>query len=51
LEKNARIIVVAGKHAGKRGELIELKPERKMAELKINNKKMNILIKHIVVTE
>jgi small subunit ribosomal protein S4e len=51
LEKNAKIVVIAGKHAGKRGNLIELKPERKMAELKINNKKMNILIKHIIVTE
>ena len=51
LEKNAKIVVVAGKHSGKRGSLIELKPERKMAELKINNKKMNILIKHIIVTE
>ena len=51
LEKNAKIVVIAGKHAGKRGNLIELKPERKMAELKIDNKKMNILIKHIIVTE
>jgi small subunit ribosomal protein S4e len=51
LEKSAKIVVVAGKHAGKRGSLIELKTERKMAELKINNKKMNILIKHIIVTE
>ncbi len=51
LEKNAKIIVVAGKHAGKRGTLIGLKVERKMAELKIGDKKMNILIKHIMVTE
>jgi len=51
LEKNAKVIVVAGKHSGKRGSLVELKSERKMAELKIDNKKMNILIKHVIVIE
>ena len=51
LEKNAKIVVIAGKHSGKRGTLIELKSERKMAELKIDSKKMNILIKQLIVTE
>jgi len=51
LEKGAKIIVIGGKHLGKKGNLIELKPERKIVELKIDNKKMNILIKHIMVTE
>lgn len=51
LEKGAKIFVIAGKHAGSRGDLLELKPKRKMAELKIGKEKRNILIKHIIATE
>ena len=51
LEKNAKAIVVAGKHAGERGIIMELKPKRKMVELKVKDKKMNILIKQIIVIE
>jgi small subunit ribosomal protein S4e len=51
LEKGAKIVVFAGKHAGERGTLVKLKPERKMASLKIDKKEIDILIKQIMVTD
>jgi len=51
MKEKANAIVFAGKHTGKKGTIIKIKPERKMVELQIENKKTNILIKQIMVVE
>ncbi len=51
LKEKAKIIIVEGKHAGKKGILEELESKSKMAKLKINGKKINVLIKQIMVVE
>jgi small subunit ribosomal protein S4e len=51
LKEGANVIVFAGKHAGKRGEILKLKKERKMASLDTKKEKINVLIKQIMVTE
>jgi len=51
LKEKAKVIVFAGKHAGKQGEVRKLKPERKMANLKTGDGEINVLIKQIMVVE
>ena len=51
LKEKAKVIVVAGKHAGKRGELSKIDSQHKMVELKTDGGDINILIKQIMVTE
>ena len=51
LEEKVNVIVVAGKHTGKRGIINKIKSERKMVELDIDKKKINVLIKQIMVIE
>ena len=51
LKDKVKIIVIEGKHAGKKGVLEKLKPERKMAKLNIEGKEINVLIKQIMVVE
>lgn len=51
LEKGANIFITDGKHAGSKGNLMELNTEKKMAEVKINNEKKNVLIKQIMAIE
>jgi small subunit ribosomal protein S4e len=51
LKESAKVIVFAGKHAGKRGKILKLKPERKMASLDVGKEKINVLIKQMMVTE
>jgi len=51
LKEKSKVIVVAGKHAGKQGVLRKLKPERKMASLDVIGEDINVLIKQIMVVE
>ena len=51
LKENANVIIFAGKHAGKRGKIIKLKPERKMASIDTKKEKINALIKQIMVID
>jgi len=51
LKKGAKVFVFAGKHTGKRGIIEEIISERKMAKIKVNNDKINVLIKQIIAFE
>ncbi len=51
LKENAKVIVFAGKHSGKRGTILKLKDERKMSSLEAKGEKINVLIKQIMVIE
>lgn len=51
LKEGAKIVVIAGKHAGERGTLKKLKEERKMAALNVEGNEVNVLIKQIMVTD
>lgn len=51
LEEKTKIMVFAGKHAGETGEIIKLKNERKMASIKTEGEKINILIKQLMRIE
>ncbi len=51
LVEKAKVIVFAGKHAGKKGTIEKLKLERKMASVKFNDNKINVLIKQLMVIE
>ncbi|RLG12345.1 hypothetical protein DRN73_02870 [Candidatus Pacearchaeota archaeon] len=51
LKENAKVIIFAGKHSGKRGKIIKLKPERKMASIDTKKEKINALIKQIMVID
>lgn len=51
LKEKANVIVIAGKHAGKKGTIEKLKLERKMSSIKFGEDKINVLIKQIMVVE
>jgi small subunit ribosomal protein S4e len=51
LKEKARVIVFAGKHAGKTGVIENLNLEEKTAKVKTSEKEINILIKQIMVIE
>lgn len=51
LKEKARVIVFAGKHAGKTGVIESLNLEDKVAQIKHNDKEINILIKQLMVIE
>jgi small subunit ribosomal protein S4e len=51
LKEKAKAMVFTGKHAGKRGQIEKIKPERKMVSLKTDKEKINVLIKQIMVIE
>jgi len=48
-KKNA--FVFAGKHSGARGKINKINLKNKMAELNVGNKKINVLIKQLMVIE
>jgi len=50
-KEKQRIIIFAGKHTGKRGAIMKIKPKRKMVELEADGKKINVLIKQVMVIE
>ena len=51
LGDKTKVIVFAGKHAGKKGIVRKMKEERKMAGLTTENGDINVLIKQIMVIE
>jgi len=51
LKENEKVIIFAGKHSGKRGKIIKIKNERKMAEIETKEKKINVLLNQIMVVE
>ena len=51
LKEKVKIIVFAGKHSGEKGIVSETKPESKIIEVDIGRKKVNILIKQLMVIE
>jgi len=51
LNEKSRAIVIVGKHMGKKGIIEKIIPERKMVSLKIEDNKVDILIKQIMVLE
>lgn len=51
LKEKANVIIVAGKHSGKRGTIEKINGERKMVEVNCGKDKINALIKQIMVVE
>ena len=51
LKEMAKVIIFAGKHLGKKGEIIKLNLEEKMAKVKVNEEEINILINQLMVVE
>lgn len=51
LQEKAKVVVFAGKHAGKRGTITKINSKQKMVELRIDKKTITVLIKQIIVTE
>lgn len=51
LKEKTKVVVFAGKHSGKKGEILKLKPERKMASVKAGKDKINVLIKQLMGVE
>ncbi len=51
LKEKANVIIFAGKHAGKKGVIETLIPERKMAKLNIGEVSVNVLIKQLMVVQ
>ncbi len=51
LKEKEKVIIFAGKHSGKRGVISKINLENKMAELTIDDKKVDVLIKQLMVIE
>jgi len=51
LKEKTKVMVFAGKHSGEEGIINKIKPKRKMAELNIDKKPVNVLIKQLMVIE
>lgn len=51
LEKNAKTVVVTGKHSGKRGVITKIDEERHMVSLKMDEGEIKVLIEQIIVIE
>ena len=51
LKEKARVLVFEGKHTGEKGVVEKIHEEHKMAEENSRGKKINVLIKQIIVTE
>ena len=51
MKEKAKVIVIAGKHAGEKGIIRSIKPRRKMAGLNVGEKEINVLIKQLMVVE
>ncbi len=51
LKQNSPVIVFSGKHVGKKGKILEINEERKMAKINSNNEELNILINQLMVVE
>lgn len=51
LKEKSQMIVFEGKHAGERGVIEKVNEETKMVETNVNKKKVNVLIKQIMVLD
>jgi len=51
LKEKAKIIVFAGKHVGKKGEIVKLNLEEKTVKVKVGEREINILINQLMVVE
>ena len=51
LKENSEAFVFAGKHAGEKGILKKINIEKKMAELNVHGKPINVLIKQIMAVK
>ncbi len=49
LKENEEVLVFAGKHAGTRGKVERIDKEKKIAGLEVQKKKINVLIKQLMV--
>jgi len=47
--ENSEVIVFSGKHAGEKGKIEKINPERKNAEIKLEKGNINVLIKQLMV--
>jgi small subunit ribosomal protein S4e len=51
IKEKMKVIIFAGKHAGKKGNLIKIDSKKKIAELNSDGKSINVLIKQLMVVE
>ncbi len=51
LKEGTKVFIFAGKHAGRKGSIIKLDENKKMAEINIDKKPINILIKQLIAVE
>lgn len=51
LKEKANALVIGGKHAGTKGTIIKVDNEKKSVELENKEKKINVLIKQLIVVE
>jgi small subunit ribosomal protein S4e len=51
LKEKSNVLVISGKHLGKKGKINAIQEGNKMAEVEIDGKNVNILIKQIMVIE
>ena len=51
LKKNSEVFIFAGKHTGEKGLVKKINIEKKMAELSVNRKPINVLIKQIMAVK
>jgi len=51
LEEGVNIVVFAGKHSGEKGVVNTLDYEKKMVEVKLDEKETKVLIKQLIVVE
>ncbi|MFQ5531761.1 MAG: hypothetical protein ACE5ES_04055 [Candidatus Nanoarchaeia archaeon] len=51
LKEKEKVVVYAGKHRGEKGVINKINKEKKIAELSINKKSVNVLIKQLMVVE
>ena len=51
LKENSEVFVFAGKHTGEKGIVKKINIEKKMAELNVNGKPINVLIKQIMAVK
>ncbi len=49
LKEKGEVLVFAGKHAGKKANINKIDPVKKMAELTFEDKKINVLIKQLII--
>ena len=50
LKEKAKVLVFGGKHSGAKGSIEKIDEKNKSVSLKVNDKKINVLIKHLMVT-